>query len=120
MTARALTLLLLLLLPSSAFAQVPAVKNPTALSFTSIDHAMASGYEVDIVTSTGVLQTIVTGKGTQDAAGIVTLILNVQPIAFGTYTFRIRAVAGKVESLDSPSSDPWDRVPGPPGKATIK
>ncbi len=121
MIVRAITLLLVLLLPSLAAAQVPPAKNPVGVSFTSIDHATVTAYEIDIVTATGaVLQTLVTGKGTQDATGLVTIIWNVQPIAFGEYTIRMRAVAGTVKSVTSLPSDPWDRVPGSPGKATFK
>ena len=100
-------------LPLLAVAQTPPVKNPSAVSFTSADHATVTGYEVDVVNGAGaVVQTIVTGKGTQAADGTVTLSLNVQPITITTdlYTFRIRAVVGTIKSVDSPSSDPWERA----------
>lgn len=111
---------LLLLSSAPVQAQVPPVKNPTAVEFTSADHATVTGYEVDILNGTTVLTTLSLGKGTL-AGGIVTLPLNVQPIAFGTYTLRIRAVASPtLKSENSPSSDPWDRVPVAPGKPTNK
>ena len=116
-----LPLAFVLLLPLVGYAQTPPVKNPSAVSFTSADHATVTGYEVDIVTQAGaVLTTIVTGKGTQAADGTVTLSLNVQPIAFGVYTLKIRAVAGSVKSVDSVASDTWERVPGPPSKPVVQ
>jgi len=116
-----LGLLLVLLLSSALLAQVPALKNPTGVTFLSPDHATVTGYEIDILSTTGaVVQTLVMGRGTQDAQGVVTLTLAVQPIAFGTYTLRIRAVAGTSKSDNSPPSDPWERVPGSPSKPTTK
>jgi hypothetical protein len=113
--------LILVGLPFDISAQVPALKNPTGVTFLSPDHATVTGYEIDILSSTGaVVQTLVLGRGTQDAQGVVTLTLAVQPIAFGTYTLRIRAVAGASKSADSPPSDPWERVPGSPSKPTTK
>ena len=108
-------------LPVFAFAQVPPVKNPSGVSFTSPDHATVTGYEVDVIDGSGaVVQTIVTGKGTQAADGTVTLSLNLQPITFGVYTLKVRAVAGSVKSIDSAASDPWERVPGPPSKPVVQ
>lgn len=112
---------LALCLPASAFAQTPPVKNPSAVTFTSSDHAAVTGYEVDVMSGATVLTTLVLGKGTQAPDGTVTLGLNVQPIAFGTYTLRIRAVASPtLKSANSPSSDAWERVPGAPSKPTVQ
>ena len=109
-------LLLLLLAPTAALAQIPPVKNPTGLEFTCPDHATDTGHEVDIINSAGtVIQTLSVGDPAE-VAGKVTVKVNVQPITFGTYTFKVRALAGTIKSLDSVASDPWDRVPGQPGK----
>src|SRR3990167_1388606 len=106
---------------AGAVAQVPAVKNPSGVTFTSPDHETVTGYEVDVLSGTSVLTTLVLGKGTQAVDGVVTLPLNVQPIAFGTYTLRIRAVASPVlKSANSPASDPWERVPGAPSKGSVQ
>lgn len=113
----------LLALTIPVFAQTPPVKNPSGVSFTSPDHAVVTAYEVDVVTSTGtVLTTIVTGRGTQAADGTVTLSLNTQPITISTefYTFRVRAVVGTIKSVDSPSSDPWERAAGRPSKPVVQ
>ena len=118
-----LPLAFVLLLPIVGYAQTPAVKNPSGVSFTSPDHAVVTAYEVDVVTSTGtVLTTIVTGRGTQAADGTVTLSLNTQPITISTefYTFRVRAVVGTIKSVDSPSSDPWERAAGRPSKPVVQ
>ena len=101
--------------------QTPPVKNPSGVTFVSPDHDTITNYEVDIViASTGsVLTTIVAGKGTL-SNGVVTLPLNVQPIVFGTYTLRVRAVASPtLKSDDSDASDPWERVPGAPSKLIL-
>lgn len=112
---------LLLLVAVPAFAQVPAVKNPTSVSFTSPDHATLTGYEIDVINTSGVVVgTILSGKGTQDAAGIVTLTYSIQNLATGTYTMRIRSVAGTAKSDDSLPSDPFVRAPGAPSKPTVK
>jgi len=97
------------------------VKNPTAVEFTSDDHAKLTGYEIDIVSSAGaVVQTIPTGKGTQDPTGLVTVPFAVQPLAFGSYTVRVRSVASALKSVDSAPSPSWDRVPAQPVKVTIR
>lgn len=118
--AQSIIIIGLLVWSAPALAQVPPAKNPTAVEFMSADHAAVTGYEVDILTGTTVLTTLSLGKGAL-AGGIVTLPLNVQPIAFGTYTLRVRAVASPtLKSENSVVSDPWDRVPGAPSKPTIK
>lgn len=106
----ALTFGIVVSVVGALYAQVPAVKNPTKLSFSSPDHALATGYEVDILNGATLVQTVVTDKGTL-AAGVTTLTLNVQPIAFGSYTFKVRAVAGTVKGDTSVASDPWERTP---------
>ncbi len=115
--------LVVLLVPAVSMAQN--VKNPSAVAFESTDHAKVTGYEVDIVSSTGVvLQTQQGGKGTQDAAGVVTVAFSVQNVAFGTaYTVRVRAIVAGTPVLKSVDSDPspaWDRVPAQPVKVTIR
>ena len=115
---RYLLAILLLLVPVSSMAQVPPVKNPTGLEFTCPDHTTDTGHEVDIIDSSGtVVQTLTVGDP-PEVLGKVTVSLNVQPISFGTYTFKVRATAGALESEDSVASDPWERVPGRPGKPT--
>lgn len=117
----ALVMLVMLMAASLSYAQVPPVKNPTSIEFLSADHALATGYEVDIINNGNVvIATLVTGKGTQAADGTVTLPLNVQPIAFGTYTSRVRTVAGSAKSATSVSSDPWERGPQATGKPVVK
>jgi hypothetical protein len=106
-------------------AQAQNIKNPSAVAFESADHAKVTGYEVDIVSSGGaVVQTQQGGKGTQDAAGVVTVAFSVQSLAFGTYTVRVRAIVTSgsttLKSVDSTPSPTWDRVPMQPVKVTIK
>ncbi len=101
------------------------MKNPAAVAFESPDHAKLTGYEVDIVSAANaVVQTVTTGKGTQDTAGVVTLPFPVQQLAFGLYTVRVRAVAtvagAQVKSADSAPSDVFERAPSQPIKVTIR
>ena len=114
----------LLCMPSVAAAQsVPAVNNPSAVTFTaSVDHAQVDSYELDILRPDGtVLQTLNLGKPTPDATSICTAPLNVQPIAFGSgYTVRLRAIAGTAHSDYAISLNSFNRVPGAPTKVTVK
>ena len=107
-----------------ASAQVPAVKNPSALTFTSADHANAAvtGYEVDILNGATVVQTLVIAKSATTVLpnGDVKVTLNVQPIAFGTYKLQVRTVAGAVKSDNSVASDDWVRSPGAPSKPIVQ
>ena len=109
----------ILLLAAPAMAQVPPVKNPTGLEFTCPDHATDTGHEVDVINSSGtIIQTLAVGDPAE-VAGKVTVKINVQPITFGTYTFKVRALAGPIIGQDSVASDPWERVPGPPSKPVV-
>jgi hypothetical protein len=107
-----------------AEAQTPPVKNPTAVTFTSVDHAALTGYEVDFVRASDgtVIQTLTVAKAATTVLtnGDVRISYNVQPVAFGTYTLRVRAVAGALSSSNSPNSDPWERVPGAPSKGVVQ
>lgn len=99
--------------------QVPAVKNPTAVTFQcSVDHDQASGYELDIlrVSDGALMAKLALGLPPKDAQGNCRAVINVMPYAFGVYQFRARTVAAGAFSYDSPVSDTWERAPGPPGK----
>jgi len=112
-----------LLIAATLGVQTPApiVKNPTAVVFTCADHARDDQHEIDIVNSSGVVvQTMLVGDPPADANGDVVVTINVQPIAFGSYTFVARAVAAAVKSANSTPSDVWDRVPGAPSKPIAK
>lgn len=113
------TALMILCMAMSAEAQV---KNPTGVLFQCPDHDRDSNHEVDIVDdATGnVIQTIQAGDPPADTNGDVLVTLNVQPIAFGNYTFVVRAVAGTLKSEDSTPSDVWSRVPGKPTKPVVQ
>lgn len=97
------------------------VKNPRAIAFTCPDHATDTGHEVDVIDAKGVvIQTIQGGDPALNAAGEVEIPLNLQPVAFGAYMFRVRATAGAVKSPDSVASEVWERTPGQPGKPVPK
>lgn len=116
----------LLLVASPASAQVI---NPQAIAFESPDHASpeVTGYEIDIVNGAGGLaQTLTIAKsattvtGTTAQGPTVQVVVNVQPVKFGAYTFRVRAIAGAVHSLDSDASETWARSPGQPSKPRVQ
>jgi hypothetical protein len=111
-----------LLVSTSAMAQTAPVKNPTLVVFRcSSDHDLHTGHEMDIVATNGqVIQTLSLGTATPDAAGDVRLPINVQPIAFGVYTARVRAVAGAAKSFDSDPSNVWERAPGRPSQPEMR
>ena len=102
--------------------QTTLVKNPSALVFTaSVDHDVITAYEVDFVrvSDNVVVQTINAGKPPKDAAGDITVSLNVHPVTFGVYLFRARAVAGALKSADSDPSPQWERAPGKPANLRV-
>lgn len=90
------------------------VKNPRGVGFTCADHAADDAHEVQIVRASdgAVIQTIAGGDPAA-VAGEVVIPINVQPVAFGLYRFRVRALAGGLAS-DWAESQVWERVPGAP------
>lgn len=115
-----LTLAFCLLFVAS-LAQAQTVKNPTKAIFTSPDAATVTGYELDVINSAGaVVQTLTFPAVPADGNGEVTLTVNMQPIAFGTYTCVVRAVYQAVKSDNSTASNTWDRVPGSPSKPKVQ
>lgn len=110
-------LVCLLGVPTLSTAQAP-VQNPTAVIFTpSPDHDLINTYLVEIRNSLGaVIQTIDVGKPTPDAQNECRATLNVQPIAFGSYTITMRSVAGGITGPQSTPTEVWTRAPGPPSK----
>lgn len=101
--------------------QIPPVKNPTRIEFTCPDHARDDNHEVDIIDTTGAItQTLLVGDPAADAAGKVSVVVNVQPVAFGSFRFQVRAIAGAIKGENSPVTDPWERTPGAPSKGLVK
>jgi hypothetical protein len=111
-----------LLLAGAMLQAVPNVKNPTAVSFKCVDHDRDTGHDILIVdNATGTtLQTIAGGDPALDVNGDVTIPLNVQPVAFGTYHIKVRVLAGALSSDLSTPSNVWERVPGAPSKPVVK
>jgi len=106
-------LFLLVTVPALAFAQN--VKNPTLLTFTSIDWASVTRHELHIVRTSDnqAIQTLVdNGPYTSEN---ISIAINVMPVAFGEYYVVARACAAEC-SEDSDPSNLWDRVPGKPSK----
>jgi hypothetical protein len=108
--------LALVLVPVLAGAQT---KNPTRAIFNpGPDNGIAVGYEIELFTVQGAsIQRFTFPPQTPDVAGDVTVSLNVQPIAFGTYYGVARLLLpGGLKSPDSSPSDPFVREAGPPSK----
>jgi hypothetical protein len=108
---------------SAALAQTKP-QNPREGTFTaSVDHAQASSYLLGFFRpgATEPVQTQDIGKPVPDATNTCTFTFNSQPLAFGVdYVARIKTLAGGAESAWSDVSNPFDRVPGPPGKPVIR
>lgn len=107
---------------SGMLAAQSAPKNPSGLAFICPDHATDDGHEVDIVRESDgvVIQTLSIGDPVINAQGEVELSLNVQPIAFGSYRFVARAVAGTITSDNSLPSALWERAPGKPSGLVVR
>ena len=106
-----------------ALVQTPVnVKNPRTVEFTCEDHATDDQHELDIVRTSDnvVIQTLALGDPVAGPGGVIAATINVQPVAFGTYYVRVRAVAGTLKSDNSSNSNLFDRVPGSPASVIVK
>jgi hypothetical protein len=112
---------MILELTLAAFLQIPAIVNPTGLTFTCPDHDQDNNHEIDIINvDTGQVEaTLLVGDPAADATGLVKVSLNIQPIKFGQKRFVVRAVAGAEKSENSAVSDVWRRAPSAPSKSTV-
>lgn len=115
-------LLIALVLFSAVGAEAQAIRNPGTVIFTCPDHGLDNEHEMDIIRASDnvVIQTILLGDPPADATGNVTAQFKVQPVAFGQYVSRIRAVAGGVKSDSSEPSNVWERAPGQPTRPVVK
>ena len=109
---------------SAALAQTKP-PNPRTVEFTpSPDHAAATGYTIGyfLPGATDPVQTASIGKPTPNASNVCTATINTMPLAFGlNYTGKLKTIiSAGVESEWSEPSNPFDRVPGPPGKPAVK
>jgi hypothetical protein len=99
-------------------------KNPREGTFTaSVDHAQLDKYIVGFFApgASSPVQTQDIGKPAPDGTNTCAFTFNSQPLTFGAdYVARVKAVAGTAESAWSEVSNPFDRVPGPPGKPVIR
>ena len=121
-------LVLILLLPTLASAQN--LPNPRLAEWTaSIDHATITSYELGffLAGATSPVSIVDAGKpgvdivvGCSAPTPCIQYIINVMPLAFNEYTAKVRAKAGILYSEWSDSSNPFQRVPGKPGKIIIK
>ena len=99
------------------------VTNPTGVTFTaSADHATVTGYSLGFFATgaTTPTQEVTLGKGTPDAQQTITAAIDSKPLGFGTYTARVRAVAGSLSSPWSADSNPFSRVPVTPGVPAVR
>jgi hypothetical protein len=85
-----LVLFLALFLPQTA---VPI--NPSEVAFLSPDHAIVTEYEVGFFLATAIqpVQTARFPKGALGSDGEVHLTINSRPLALGSYTLKVRAIA---------------------------
>lgn len=115
--------LMMLALASVASAQTKP-QNPREGEFTaSPDHAQIDRYVLGFFRPGAAepVQTQDIGKPTPDAQNVCTFTFNSQPLGFGLdYVARVKAYAAGAESPWSEISNPFDRIPGPPSRITIK
>lgn len=96
------------------------VRNPTTLTFDSVDFDKVDRAELAITRQSdqAVVQTLVSPGPW--AAMTVVVSINVQPVAFDTYVIRARVCKDALCSDWSEPSNVWDRVPGKPSKPDAK
>jgi hypothetical protein len=115
---------LFLLVASVAVAQQTKPTNPREGTFSaSPDHAQLDRYVLGFFLpgAASPVQTQDIGKPTPDGSGVCTFTFNSQPLTFGVdYVAKVKSVAGAAESGWSEASNPFDRVPGSPGKPVIR
>ncbi len=96
------------------------IANPTAVEFTSLDHASATGYIVEALDESDVVVktlNFTTAQTTVVAAGRIHIDINVMNLKpFGIYRTRVVLVAGPVLSPPSYPSPDWERKPGQPSE----
>lgn len=112
----------LVLAPVVVHGQAP-VQNPTKAEFTpSADHATIDYYQIGYFLAGAAEPVTVTdlGKPAPDASNVCRVDLNTQPLTFGGYIAKVRARAGGVWSDWSDPSNPFERIPGPPGGPVVK
>jgi hypothetical protein len=99
--------------------------NPRTLEFTpSVDHTAATSYTLGyfLPGATDPVQSVSIGKPAPNAQNVCAVTINTQPLTFGlNYTAKLKTlISAGVESEWSEPSNPFDRVPGPPGKPAVK
>ena len=118
-------LCVVMVLPSAA----QTVNNPTQVQWNpSADHSAVTSYEVAYFiggAAAPVSPPVDLGKPTPDAQNVCTANINTQPLGFNTYTAKMRAkvvvdAATTLYSDWSDPSNPFQRVPGKPGKPVPK
>lgn len=113
----------LLVIISASATEAQVLPNPTRAEFiASLDHAVISSYEIGWFLNGATSPVSVTsiGKPAPDASNLCSTPINVMPLPFNEYTAKIRAIAGTMFSEWSDSSNPFQRVPGKPGKPAVK
>ena len=101
--------------------QTQVIKNPTGYSFTCPDHAGDDAHEIAIVReSDGVTVSTIPLGDPPAVNGVVTGSLNVQPLAFGAYRARVRAIASGISSDWSDPTTVFERAPGKPGGVVVQ
>lgn len=118
-----LVLTIFALLGLAAVASAQTLKNPTGATFTpSADHVTITNYEIGWFLTGAVepVSTLDIGKPTPDGTNTCAIAINVMPLAFNEYVAKIRAKAGTVYSDWSDASNSFQRVPGRPGKPSVK
>ncbi|MGH2667509.1 MAG: hypothetical protein ACRDH5_00025 [bacterium] len=108
---------------SATHAQPPApVKNPRGVTWAGCpDHDRDDNHEVGIFDAASGASVQVLSVGDPALTdGAYPALVNVQPIAFGRYVFRVRALVGALASDWSEPTEVWERAPGKPSGAVAR
>jgi hypothetical protein len=102
--------------------QAQQVSNPDTVTFTSTDHATITEYRIGyfLPGAASPVQEASIGTGTVTGTGDIECIINTRPLTFGTYTAKVRAVAGEYSSAWSDPSAPFLRVPQTPAGLVVR
>jgi hypothetical protein len=103
---------------------VASLASGQTVTFTaSADHATIDRYVLGWFAAGATAPQIEVDLGkpcTADLTVPCSKLLDAKPLAFGTYTVKVRAVAGAVTSIWSDPSNTWTRLPLPPGAPAVK
>lgn len=112
-----------LFLAVASMAHAQAIPNPTKAEFeVSPDHTSTAIYEIGYYLNGAAEPVQVVTLGTFPAItapGVASTSIDVKPLGFSRYTAKVRLKINNVYSEWSAPSNPFERVPLPPGNIVV-